>query len=369
MNHYLLPGTDSVTKLPESHLSLIYRLIKPTVNILLLLCSCTLFCEADTIPRTNDFVSFFKQAIASPPDIAEFVAAERDHIDENELPKGIPPSAKQSFLAASDTWHYYRGARGGSNYFLRQIERPNSSNTLNESGFIVGHAGPTAYEFSSNTVSYGIGTNAMVSGIQSLSGLIREFLNMGMAEIDTTSLAWNGNNFRALNINGLTRFGKLEVSNNLPYRLAISTEKDSAPSTVINYKYLNRRESVGMYPSTIDISYPDEKDLKIEICLHSIQIANQRLSEDFFSDPQFKGQNITHTNIHSNDVMLVFTKKGKMIAVPKRLERGIGNPQISTLSNRRRTVWTVFAAVSLAFFIIFGWFRKIQSQYAGNANH
>ena len=68
-------------------------------------------------------------------------------------------------------------------------------------------------------------------------------------------------------------------------------------------------------------------------------------------------------------LLLVFTKKGKMIAVPKRLERGIGNPQISTLSNRRRTVWTVFAAVSLAFFIIFGWFRKIQSQYAGNANH
>jgi hypothetical protein len=319
----------------------------------------------DTLTNVpGDPVDLFRNAISSPPDVESFIAGERCLIKPEQLPNGLPADQKESILAAMQMWQYYQGSRAGSNYFLRAIESANSPDTVAKSGLIAGRAGDKAYQFSLNSISYAKGTNATTANVNNLFFLVRQFLNMGLAEIEPESVVWSGNQFRALNYDRVPRYGRLELSNGLPSRLLISIQKESPPIKIVEYTYPGQSTFPGGYPSAIRISGGDGPS--VEIIVQSVQIAAQRLAEDFFSEAKFKGTNITHVNIFSNNVTLVSDKQGKMIKLPKNLVKGEAYPQLHSDFEKRLIVFGMFAVTSVGPLFIFGWWKTKNNKQQNN---
>lgn len=197
-----------------------------------------------------------------------------------------------------------------------------------------------------------------MAGIKSLSGLIRQFLNMGVNDVDPSSVVWNGNRFSALNFSGVSCYGMLDISNNLPFRLAISMETNSSPLQFVEYAYPDQSASLGMYPSKIKIIFPHEDEPKIEIHLQSVLLATQQLAEAFFSAAKVVGSNISHTCIFSNESEFISDTNGKMLELPKQLIIGISHPPVGSVSNKRWVILVLFGITTAVPLIIFGSFRK-----------
>jgi hypothetical protein len=303
---------------------------------------------ADTLTNPpSDFVAFFKKAISLPPDIEQFIVGQRSRVGPADLPPGMSAAEKKTMQDASLQWGYFQGAREGSNYFLRKIEGSNLPNTRADDGLIAGRAGSIVYSFSMNSVSYSIGTNVSMSVDQGLFTLTRQFLDMGLADIEPESVVWSDNTFSAVNKDGFRRYGRLELSNNLPFRLWISMETNSTPFKVIEYKYPESPATLGGYPSKINISESAEDEPSVEIVLQSIKMAAQHLPESFFSEAQFKTTNITHVLIYSNDLALTSDENGKMIKLPKTLVMGLTYPQSRSDSEKRLIVYILFGIISI----------------------
>jgi len=190
-----------------------------TILPLGLFCLCLFFVslsKADTVVTTNDLVAFFKQAISSPPDIEEFIAGQRSSPSSDEiasLERIFGKQAVSQMATNTPTFQFFQGARAGNNYYLRQIPNSNSPNMLAPSGFIAGRAGANVYQFTKDSVAYGLGTNGFVTSVNSFFYLLCEFLNMGLGDIKPDSVVWSDNHFTAMSYNGVPRYGHLNISN------------------------------------------------------------------------------------------------------------------------------------------------------------
>jgi len=257
----------------------------------------------------KDLTAFFKQAISSPPDVEYFIAGVH--------PLGDPPIINGRKLVQKEYFAFFDGARAGTNFFLRGIANTNSPAMLHRGGSINGRAGSTHYYFTANSVSYMIGTNIMNRINASEFRTTRQFLNMGLAEIEPGSVVWSGSEFTAVNNNGEARYGVLEVLNNLPHTLTIRTEKDSPPLTTIEYTYPNPPNAGAGFPTRMVMTSQTKEGLKpsVEVVLHSVHLAPRPLTVDFFSEAQFKTAGIVATTRYSNEVVFVSGKDGKMYSI------------------------------------------------------
>ncbi len=213
-----------------------------------------------------DAVAFFKQAISSPLHVDSFIAGQRSLRSLEDLaqlaqliaklddPGNKKTSDSQESLQKAKKMqleNFYAGARAGSDYFLRYISSPTTPQIPAENASIIGRAGTVFYQVGKNNVSYGSGTNAFVSSVNSSFNLVRQFLDMGLADVEPESVVWTGNQFTALNQFGKSRYGDLEISNNLPVAINVSSGKNSPIYMRIEYQYPNPPASLAGFPAKI----------------------------------------------------------------------------------------------------------------------
>ena len=254
--------------------------------------------SGETTNVSDDPISFFKRAISSPPDVEKYIASQRS------IPSGSA--------------NYFVGARAGSNYFMKFISDTDALRNLNKANIIVGQSGANAYQIGQDNVSYGIGSNPLTSNSELLLRKTRQFLDMGITEIDPESVRWEGNSFTATMRGRFARHGELSVSNGLPYRLFISVAKDSPPYKMVEYTYSNPPPPLSGFPSKMVISGNSDGKLiaSEEIQIYSVQVAKRPLSDNFFTAAQFIATNIIATNIYSNTDLYVVNRRGQTVKLP-----------------------------------------------------
>ena len=283
----------------------------------------------------GDIVVFFKQAISAPPDVESFVAGQRDLRPQDYvalITKLQGPAAASHITGDRGAMRFYSGARAGTNYFLRSFVNSNSPYVPNENGFISGHAGTTSYEFSKNSISYGFGSNAITGGVRALLGMVRQVLDMGVGEMNPDTVVWNGNEFSAQTDYGATRYGELELSNNLPSSLKIGMGGNflnSPPYRTIQYIYPDPPTALGGFPCKIIMSGETEEGLKpsMEIVLQSIHLAARPIHVEFFSPDKFKTAAILLTNIYTDAGLFVYRKDGKMVLISNQNGKTVAIPR------------------------------------------
>jgi hypothetical protein len=265
--------------------------------------------KADEPPQADsEAVSFFKNAISTPPDIEHFMV--RNH-HLTALPKSpIPRGAKVTHL------EFFEGARSGSNYYLHAITDPASPAT-----FLVGRTGGVSYEFTENSVSHGDPSSPIEKNSAGYYNAVTLYLNMGMSLYDPASVVWTGNQFTARTTSGETIRGELEQTNGLPCQLTINiiTAKGDTFTRKREYTYPSLPASQQTFPKTILLFEQTNGTFsaRAEIDIISISIAKEPLSDRFFDESNFKGSNVTHMNLYSNDSLYVSSKDGKrMIKIP-----------------------------------------------------
>jgi hypothetical protein len=268
-------------------------------------------------PMPVDAVAFFKQAISSPPDVDSFIAGGRslrsieELVQQNQfvaqrlaMENKNTPSLQESLQIAKEmrSEQFYAGARAGSDFYWRSISSPNTPNIPGQDVSVFGRAGSLTYQVGENNVSYGSGTNAFVESMDSMFGVVRQFLDMGLGEVDPESVVWTGNQFTALTRFGKSVYGELVVSNNLPFAIMVSQQKNSPVFKTIQYQYPNPPASLGGFPVKMTIFGVSEGEYKpeLEITLYAVHMADRRLPHGFFSDEQFKTDKIIYTNAYIN---------------------------------------------------------------------
>ena len=264
-----------------------------------------------------DAVAFYKQAISSPLDVDSFVAGQHSFIsieemvqDEQLLAQRLAVENKNAtspqggLQKAKDMQpeQFYAGARAGSDYYLRSISSPNTPNIPGQDVSIFGRIGSMRYQVGQNNFLYGSGTNAFVASIDSMFGLVRQFLDMGLGDVDPKSVVWIDNQFTALDRFGKSRYGELVVSNNLPFAIEVSEQKNSPVFKKVEYQYPSPPASLGGFPAKMTISTISEGEYKpeLEITLYAVHIPDRRLPHDFFSGEQFKTSKNIYTNAYIN---------------------------------------------------------------------
>jgi len=299
-----------------------------------IICNMLFACNAYSNNTTNgpvDFVAFFKQALYAPPDV------ERYTVSQHAIDSG--------------STSYYVGARSGSNYFLQMASDSNAllknSPDINH---LVGRSGNNVYGIGEDNVSYGIGSNAMIQNSDVMFQMTRQFLDMGASEINPTSVTWTGDKFNATLDNGHSRYGRLSVSNGLPFRLEIGVTKDSQPYKMVEYSYSVAPESLGGFPSRMLISDGPPGKLKpvAEVLFYSVKIADQPLSGDFFAASQFMGVKITHTNVYSNADLYAVNRIGQMVKLPASVVESGGYT-----NSRARAIVFLFFLLSIVGPVVF----------------
>ncbi|HWY32687.1 MAG TPA: sigma-70 family RNA polymerase sigma factor [Candidatus Acidoferrum sp.] len=277
-----------------------------------------------------DSVAFFKQAISSPLDVDSFIAGQHSLKSIKELVQDDKlfaerlaeenkktPNPQESLQKAKDmqSEQFYAGARAGSDYYLRYISSPNTPNIPGQDVSVFGRTGSMPYQVGQNNFLYGSGTNAFVASIDSMFGLVRQFLDMGLGDIDPERVVWTGNQFTALDRFGKSRYGELVVSNNLPFAIKVSMQKNSPVFKRVEYQYPNPPASLGGFPAKMTIFTLSEGEYKpeLQITLYAVHIADRRLPHGFFDDEQFKTAKILYTNAYLNSEVwgTIIPLKGK----------------------------------------------------------
>ena len=264
-----------------------------------------------------DTVDFFKQAISSPLHVDSFIVGQRSLMSPEELGRlaqiihqgpaaeSTTPLNPQEILEEAKKMqmeHFYAVARAGSDYYLRDISSPNTPNIPAENVSVIGRAGSVFYQVGENNYLYGSGTNAFVASVNASFNLVCQFLDIGSADIEPESVVWTGNQFTATNRYGISRYGELEISNNLPFALNISKQKNLPAFTRVEYQYPNPTASLGGFPAKMKLFSISKGGQKpdLEITLYSVHISDKLLPHDFFIADQFKTAKTIYTNAYIN---------------------------------------------------------------------
>ena len=284
-----------------------------------------------------DLVSFFKQAISSPPDIEKYVAK------RTNLLRPMPGSAYSSSNGSS-SFQYYEGALSGTNFYLRYLPDPNQPTGINQLGTISARAGSSTYELAGHGIVYGVGKNGLTEEVQVQFSLSRQILCMGAGELEPGTIKWNGSEFTAKNIFGKDVHGSLQISNDLPFRAEFNLSNELNPYKAIVYTYPSPADHFSGYPAHFLISYNNTEGLTpmAEIEFKSVQVATQQLSAAFFNESRF-AIDVEFTNVFSNsDFYASKTKSKELVKLNSYLESGG-----LTNSNSRKIMYICFIFVTL----------------------
>jgi hypothetical protein len=259
-----------------------------SLRMVIVLCylSISLGVRCEGLGRNEDIVSFFRQAIISPPDVEEFIVGQRE---------------LQSSIAPTNSYVYFKGARAGTNFYLWTFTNTNADFGTNARAIIVGRSGATPYSVNGKLAVYGFGSNSFIENVKWEYGKIRYFLAMGIGDLVENSIKWHDNYLTATNNKGMPRYGKLVISNGLPSKLEFSKSEDSPPFKIIEYTYPVPEAVYSGYPEKIVMSSDQNGDFKpvVEMVFQSVKLAAHPLTEDFF-DPRNLAYRFQYTNVYSN---------------------------------------------------------------------
>jgi hypothetical protein len=240
----------------------------------------------------TNLVAFFKQVIASPPDIERFVAK------RTALQVPIEGSAGSN----SFQFQYFEGALSGTNYYLHSIRDPALPADTNRLGIIAARSGSSSYGIGGDGIIYAIGENMAVENVKANFVLSRQILCMGVGALEPDTVKWVGNEFTARNVVGKEVHGSLQISNNIPFRMEVGLVGEALPYMEIVYTYATPEDSFSGYPQNFLISYRFNQGLmkplaKVEF--QSVLLAKQPLSATFFNEDRFR-RFLVYTNVYSN---------------------------------------------------------------------
>jgi len=260
----------------------------------------TAFSDAETSAPV-DLVAFFKLALSSPPDIEHFEARQ---IELHAIPV-VGPAGKMIQMKPPPT--DFQGARAGSNYFLQLV-----SGTNREVSTLAGRSGTEIYTFSPNSITHtfdapaGDQNKGQLATIgAAMSRPVSQFLNMGVSSVQFNTLVWKENEFDALDDKGRRLHGSLEISNNFPVRLVVTSPDDSDFCSAISYHYPDPPTAMGGFPDRMVLSgkVTDGWEDDLELRLVVVKLAVKLLPEDFFNSAQFVDKKINHTLLESNGLL------------------------------------------------------------------
>lgn len=309
----------------------------PLVAILVCLLPVWRGYAVDSTNREINLVSFFKEAINSPPDIEKYLA-KRTNL---QLPtqNGLVLSN-----SSSSSFQYLEGAISGTNFFLKRLSGPSERAGSNHLGTISARSGSSTYGIGGNGLIQGIGKNGLTDDIQAQFRLSRQVTGMGAGEIEPGSVRWDGNNFTAKNTLGKDIHGSLEVSNNLPLRMEVTLANATLPYKAIDYTYAIQSDSFSGYPAKFLISYKSTNGLKplAVVEFESMRIAPQDLQEDFFAASRFSDR-VSYTNVYSNSDFYASHSKTKRLVKANSYVTSGG----FTNSNSRALIYLCLMAVTI----------------------
>ena len=219
--------------------------------------------------QDSEFVTLFRQAIDSPPDIESF-AAKRSNLQRPD-PKFISSSEAPTSM-------YFEGAFSGTNYFLR-----------NQHGTISARSEATSYQIGGNVINYGVGSNGLTASVEAEFQVARQILCFGAGEIQAGTVKWNGNHFFATNMVGKVVHGTLEISNNLPCTLQLFLGDSPLPYSEVRYFYETSDKKLSGYPRRFLKFYRSKAALVplAEVEFDSVVVAKQPLGANYFAEQRF----------------------------------------------------------------------------------
>lgn len=300
---------------------------------------------SSSLQTPDDFVSFFKQAVKSPPDVAFFQAKKHDF-----FPPKLPPGLLPAGVKVGPPIELFEGGRSSSNFFYGNAVTSQSSDTDAIFRVIAGREGTNIYEFSGNSLSYGIGNNAVRDNVNFAFSSVSYLLNLGIGDIVPESVTWTGNHFSAKSIDGSTRYGELTLSNGFPRTLMISLAKGSSPLHASEYTYPDPPDALSGFPSTIRLSVWDGENLipNVQIEFSSVRLAPGPLPDSFFDASNFTRSNITFTNVYSNATLLVRVTQGPNTGTIVRVPLLSNMRDLSVTETRQHIMFYVMLAIFIA---------------------
>jgi len=277
-----------------------------------LLASSALFCVEVAVAVgadiPEDSVEFFKRSLRASSGIEYFEASSlalRDRFPARLRPKGITTNPQSV--------QFFEGARAGRDFHLRD-------NSTAEK-MIAGRSGGNSYTIVSNTVAFGLDafdaqnpsrSDRISQAVESAFRLTTQFTQMGLGDLSPESVVWTGNEFVAMNDVGRTQYGRLELSNNSPWRLTVSWERGGVPFKMVTYTYPVNKPDLNGYPEKIIISALFEGGLHpfLELTLAKVQFAARKLSKEFFDPAKFITPNTLYTNTWGMAKLTSISPKG-----------------------------------------------------------
>lgn len=260
----------------------------------------------------EDVVTFFQHALDSPQDVQEFTA------DMSTLRERIPADLLKTMRRtgmsnSTPSIQHFWGARGGSNFLLKQINQ--SAPT------ITGRLAAKAFNVVASGISYGFegfdprnptSSDRISQASESAFGLVSQFLQMGLGEIRPQSVFWTNNGFVGQNDLGRPEYGRLELSNGLPWKLSLSWTVGDPPFKVIYYEYPEPLWRLSGYPLKVTIwsSFEDGLHPFIQFKFSTIRLAQHALSSDYFDPGNFITANTKYTNIWSKHGFVGISAQG-----------------------------------------------------------
>jgi hypothetical protein len=300
-----------------------------------------------------DEVAFFKRAITSPADIEHFVACE-----EILRPRGGSRQASNEKSPSSEgpNPRFFEGARAGSNYFLRHNFNFETNQLSGKS--VVGRVGSNAYQVNPNTLTLTTETaetkpdNPVAMMSAATGSFVNQFLNMGLGDIKAATVRWRGDEFTAVRNNGSPVYGLLELSNGLPARLKICSEKGATPYKAIAYVYPEPPASLRGFPKRTIISSLFEDGLHpwMQLTLLQVQEAKRPLPAEAFAEDRFINSSVVFTNIFSNNALYSLRAGGKMIKIDA---PGTGSPGAPPPARYRNLVLICLGTMNMAVGLLF----------------
>jgi len=261
--------------------------------------------ESDT---PENPVEFFKRSLKAPSEIEYFEASSRalrDRFPVRLRPKGITTNPQSV--------QFFEGARAGRDFYLRD-------NSTAEK-MITGRSGRNSYTIVSNTVAFGLDafdaqnpnrSDRISQAVESAFRLTTQFTQMGLGDLSPESVSWTGNEFVGVNDSGRTQYGRLELSNNTPWRLTVSWERGGTPLKIVTYAYPESRLHLNGYPEKIILSTHFEDGLHpfLELTLAKVQFAERKLAKEFFDPAKFITVSTRFTNTWGMTKLTSISPKG-----------------------------------------------------------
>lgn len=137
---------------------------------------------------------------------------------------------------------------------------------------------------------------------------------MGLGDIAPGSITWDGDSFVGLDTSGRTQYGSLEISNNVPFKLAVRWKKGEPPFKTIDFVYPEDGGEFGGFPKKVVISTLFEDGLNpfLEIVYEKVRLAPGQLPKDFFNPTKFISAEVVYTNIWSRSNLTSISPNGSV---------------------------------------------------------